>query len=102
LAIVLHGTLSHIILDSVLEDQIRSAQAKDEEIKRIISKISVKDEGYKQFRQDETGGVYYGNRLVVPADPELRKQILDEAHLSKFSIHPGSNKMYHDLHQNFW
>ena len=46
--------------------------------------------------------MHYGNRLVVPADPNLRKQILDEAHLSKFSIHPGSNKMYHDLRQTFW
>ena len=46
--------------------------------------------------------MYYGNRLVVPADPELRRQILEEAHLSKFSIHPDSNKMYHDLRQTFW
>src|SRR5687767_1286583 len=68
LDIIPHGTLGHIILDSVLEDQIRSAQVKDDEIKRIISKISVKDEGYNHFRQDKTGSVYYGNRLVVPAD----------------------------------
>jgi hypothetical protein len=27
---------------------------------------------------------------------------MDEAHLSKFSIHPGSSKMYQDLRQNFW
>ena len=27
---------------------------------------------------------------------------MDEAHLSKFSIHPGSTKMYQDLKQNFW
>jgi hypothetical protein len=24
-------------------------------------------------------------------------KILDKPHLSKFSMHPGSNKMYHDL-----
>jgi hypothetical protein len=35
--------------------------------------------------------------LVVPKNPKLRKKILDEAHLSKFSMHPDSNKMYHDL-----
>jgi hypothetical protein len=39
----------------------------------------------------------FENRLVVPKDQELRKNILDEAHLSKFSMHPRSNKMYHDL-----
>jgi hypothetical protein len=27
---------------------------------------------------------------------------MDEAHLSKFSIHPGSTKMYQDLKQSFW
>ena len=48
--------------------------------------------------------VFYGlkNRLVVPKNLELRKQILDEAHLSRYSIHPGSNKMYQDLKQRFW
>jgi hypothetical protein len=40
--------------------------------------------------------------LVVPKNPELRKKILDEAHLSKFSMHPGSNKMYHDLRYLYW
>ena len=39
---------------------------------------------------------------MVPWDFELRKQILDEAHLSRLSIHPGSNKMYQDLKQKFW
>ena len=33
---------------------------------------------------------------------ELRKKILDEAHLSKYSIHPGSNKMYRGLRAKFW
>jgi hypothetical protein len=39
---------------------------------------------------------------VIPADPDLKKEIFDEAHLSKFSIHPRSTKMYHDLKENFW
>ena len=39
---------------------------------------------------------------MVPKDFELRKQILDEAHLSRYSIHPGSSKMYQDLKQQLW
>ena len=27
---------------------------------------------------------------------------MDEAHLSKLSIHPGSSKMYQDLKSHFW
>jgi hypothetical protein len=46
--------------------------------------------------------VWFGKRLVVPVEPEIKKIILDEAHKSKFSIHPGSTKMYQDLKQNFW
>jgi hypothetical protein len=39
---------------------------------------------------------------VVPKDLELHKQIFNEAHTSKYSIHPGSTKMYHDLKMQFW
>ena len=39
---------------------------------------------------------------MVPKDLELREQILDEAHLSRYKIHPSSNKMYQDLKQRFW
>jgi hypothetical protein len=54
------------------------------------------------FSIDEQGVVKYKNRLVVPGNEELRRKILDEAHQSKLSIHPGSNKMYHDLRQLYW
>jgi hypothetical protein len=64
--------------------------------------IKQKAEKYKCFRQDSKGILWFGDRLVVPKDPELRKKILDEAHLSKFSMHPGSNKMYHDLRSLYW
>jgi hypothetical protein len=39
---------------------------------------------------------------VVARNQDLKKEILDEAHLSKFTIHPGSTKMYRDLKENFW
>jgi hypothetical protein len=32
----------------------------------------------------------------------LKEQILNEAHESPLSIHPGSTKMYQDLCQRFW
>jgi hypothetical protein len=32
----------------------------------------------------------------------FEEKILDEAHTSRYSIHPGSTKMYHDLRQQFW
>jgi hypothetical protein len=38
----------------------------------------------------------------VPRREALKKKILDEAHTLRYSIHPGSTKMYHDLRQQFW
>jgi hypothetical protein len=38
----------------------------------------------------------------VPKKEALKKKILDEAHTSRYSIHPGSTKMYHDQRQQFW
>jgi hypothetical protein len=44
----------------------------------------------------------FRDRLVVPRKEALTKKILDEAHTSRYSIHPGSTKMFHDLRQQFW
>jgi hypothetical protein len=41
------------------------------------------------------------DHLVVPKDLELHRKIMNEAHCSRYSIHPGTNKMYQDL-KNFW
>ncbi|GJY19597.1 putative reverse transcriptase domain-containing protein [Tanacetum coccineum] len=33
---------------------------------------------------------------------EVRTLIMDEAHKSKYSVHPGADKMYYDLRDRFW
>ncbi|KAI3762604.1 hypothetical protein L1987_53041 [Smallanthus sonchifolius] len=38
----------------------------------------------------------------IPMGGELRTKILDEAHKSRYSIHPGTNKMYQDLRKEYW
>ena len=41
-------------------------------------------------------------RLCVSKVDEFRNQILEEAHGSRYSIHTGSTKMYHDLCEVYW
>ena len=48
------------------------------------------------------GILRFGIRLCVPNDEDLRRELLEEAHCSKFAIHPGRTKMYKDLRQNYW
>jgi hypothetical protein len=40
--------------------------------------------------------------MVVPKKEALKKKILDEVHTTRYSIHPGSTKMYNNLRQQFW
>jgi hypothetical protein len=35
-------------------------------------------------------------------DQELKNKLMDEAHLSKLSIHPRSSKMYQELRPRYW
>jgi hypothetical protein len=53
--------------------------------------------GGPYFRENEQGVLYFWERICVPSVGSLRKQILEEAHWSKYSIHPGKVKMYKDL-----
>ncbi|CAA7050328.1 unnamed protein product [Microthlaspi erraticum] len=50
-----------------------------------------------EYEVSANGTILVRGRVCVPKDVELRHQILGEAHASKFSIHPGATKMYHDL-----
>ena len=71
-------------------------------MERIRQRLGESDPRVACFQLDGEGVLWFKNRLVVPKDLELRKQILDEAHLSRYSIYLGSNKMYQDLRQRFW
>jgi hypothetical protein len=102
LEVVSSGALNYISMEPTLQEQIVRAQIEDKGVQVIKEMIMQKTEKYKCFRQDSKGILWFGDRLVVPKDPELRKKILDEAHLSKFSMHPDSNKMYHDLRSLYW
>ncbi|GJX60791.1 putative reverse transcriptase domain-containing protein [Tanacetum coccineum] len=42
------------------------------------------------------------NRSWLPCYGDLRTLVMHESHKSKYSIHPGSDKMYQDLKQLYW
>jgi hypothetical protein len=100
LEIFQRGTLVNITVESTIQSQIMAAQKENKGINHI--KERVKSGKASFFRIDDEDVLWFKNRLVVPKVPELHQQILDEAHTTRFSIHPGSNKMYQDLKQRFW
>jgi hypothetical protein len=55
-----------------------------------------------EFRVDENGVMHFRDRICISDNMELKKKILDEAHKSRYTIHPGESKMYQDLKKIFW
>ncbi|GKB45950.1 putative reverse transcriptase domain-containing protein, partial [Tanacetum coccineum] len=53
-----------------------------------------------ELRND--GALYYLDRIWVPLKGDVRTIIMDEAHKSKYSVHPGADKMYYDLRDRYW
>jgi hypothetical protein len=102
LEIIPQGDLNHLPVEATLKDSIVLAQQRNKGVRIIKQKITQGEGKYKCFRVDPEGVQWFNERIVVPKDHKLRKQIIDKAHLSKFSMHPGSTKMYQDLKQNFW
>ena len=83
-----------------LLDRIREAQKGDKEIAEAKENmVKGKAEG---FHDDEHGAIWFEKRICVPQDADIRKLILQEAHDSPYSIHPGNTKMYLDLRERFW
>ena len=54
------------------------------------------------FKTRADGTLEFQGCLCVPRDPALRKNILEEAHSSVFTVHPGCTKMYKFLKENYW
>ncbi|KAL6312876.1 hypothetical protein AAG906_022637 [Vitis piasezkii] len=48
------------------------------------------------------GGIYFFNKLCLPKEAQEKEEVMKEAHQSRFTIHPGETKMYHDLRRQCW
>lgn len=71
--------------------RIKEEQKKDDS---LLEKVNRQVIGY---RTTENGTILFRNRVSVPNNWDLRREILRQAHQTRFSIHPGSTKMYRDL-----
>jgi hypothetical protein len=83
-----------------LLQEIQKGQVEDEKIQEI--KCNIKEEKSPGFSEDEGGVLWYKGRICVPNVKELKGNVLREAHESAYFIHPGGNKMYHDLKATYW
>ncbi|GJU83764.1 putative reverse transcriptase domain-containing protein [Tanacetum coccineum] len=54
------------------------------------------------MERKEDGSLYFMDRIWVPLVGDVRIVIFNEAHKSRYSVHPGADKMYHDLRDMYW
>ena len=83
-----------------LVGRIKTLQKNDMQLVRLTKEVK---RGIKpNFVLSDDGILRFETRLCVPNDGDLRRELLEKAHCSKFAIHPGKTKMYRDLKQNYW
>jgi hypothetical protein len=90
--IVDHGQVNELRVTYDLEERIRTAQKSYAEIK--VLRELMKEGKAEDYCLDEQGTVWLKERICVPQDRALLEKIMKEAHDSRYSIHPGSTKMY--------
>jgi hypothetical protein len=100
LRVVPHGRLNNIDLIPTIKEDIIVAQRTDVRMGHLCQRMQSREA--QCFRQDADRVIWFKDRLMVPKDFELHRKIMDETHYSRYSIHPGTNKMYQDLKKNFW
>ncbi|PKA52812.1 hypothetical protein AXF42_Ash001793 [Apostasia shenzhenica] len=94
------GMVAHFCIQSNLHEKIKIAQQEDLEIAKITQ--SIIKENNPEFMIGSDSILRFQSRIYVPKSLELKRKILSEAHSARYSIHPGGNKMYHDLREQFW
>ncbi|GJT59417.1 putative reverse transcriptase domain-containing protein [Tanacetum coccineum] len=84
-----------------LSERIFKAQL--EAVKQENVKVENLDRLLKPIFEIHSNGIrYFRNRVWLPLFGRLRDLIMRESHKSKYSIHPGSDKMYQDMKKLYW
>ena len=90
-------------ISSPLPSQILAAQAEAlKKENRPAENIHGMVENKNGFVKRTDGTLCFGERSWIPLYGEIREMIMHESHKSKYSIHPGADKMYHDLKKLYW
>ncbi|GJZ79669.1 putative reverse transcriptase domain-containing protein [Tanacetum coccineum] len=91
LIITIHPKLPSQILEAQTE-AIKEESIKVENLRGMDKSFEIRPDGTRCIK----------NRSWLPLFGNLRDLIMHESHKSKYSIYPGSDKMYQDLKKLYW
>ncbi|GJX52304.1 putative reverse transcriptase domain-containing protein [Tanacetum coccineum] len=91
LILTVHPKLPSQILEAQNE-ALKEVNVKNENLRGMDKSFEIRPDGTRCIK----------NRSWLPLFGGLRDLIMHESHKSKYSIHPGSDKMYHDIKKLYW
>nr|GEW30168.1 hypothetical protein [Tanacetum cinerariifolium] len=94
---VVYYDASHKGLEAQIE-ALKRENLKNEDVGGMIRKDIPKE----KLEPRTDGTLCLNGRSWLPCHDDLRSVIMYESHKSKYSIHPGSDKMYQDMKKLYW
>ncbi|GKB87857.1 hypothetical protein Tco_0960129, partial [Tanacetum coccineum] len=82
----------NMTLQSSIKDRILAAQKE-----AMDESAGLQKDLDEMIEQRSNGTLYYLDRIWVPLKGDVRTLIMDEAHKSRYFVHPGADKMCYDL-----
>nr|GEU70590.1 reverse transcriptase domain-containing protein [Tanacetum cinerariifolium] len=78
------------VKDKILVAQSEASKAENAPVEMLLDLD-------QQMEKKKDGGLYFMDRIWVPLVGSVRTLITDEAHTTRYFVHPGADKMYYDL-----
>nr|GEW27806.1 putative reverse transcriptase domain-containing protein [Tanacetum cinerariifolium] len=94
-------TISLNLPKQILEAQIEAIKPENLE-KEDVSGMIRTDIPKERLEPRANGTLCLHGRSWLPCYDDLRSMIMHESHKSKYSIHPGSKKLYQDMKKLYW
>ncbi|GJY02695.1 putative reverse transcriptase domain-containing protein [Tanacetum coccineum] len=88
-------TISLDLSSRILEAQKEAVKVENLESEDVSGML-------KKLEARADGTLCLDNRSWLPCYSDTRSLVMHESHKSKYSIHSGSDKMYHDLKMLYW
>ncbi|GJU57410.1 putative reverse transcriptase domain-containing protein [Tanacetum coccineum] len=108
-----HPGKANVVVDALSRKErikpLRTEARKPENIKNedVGGMLVENSKDPEKFRTEKLepradGTLCFNGRSWLPCYGDLRTVIMHESHKSKYSIHPGSDKMYQDMKKLYW
>ncbi|GJU58126.1 putative reverse transcriptase domain-containing protein [Tanacetum coccineum] len=96
-----HPAKANVVADALSQAQIEALKLENLENEDVGGMIR-KDIPKEKLEPRADGTLCLHGRSWLPCYGDLRSVIMHESHKSKYSIHPGSEKMYQDMKKLYW